>query len=148
MMTIFLHPPSSMLVFIMMIVFLWSICLYLYSAAIFICQRRNDLAHLKIKRTTPLQYYTTITSRCIRRQATERLPLAGSPAGRRSVTSSRVATKSPRKIPIGQAFYSDRALLVFLLRSFIIKKTRAYEVMQKRAVIPVCYGDCQFLSAS
>lgn len=34
-------------------------------------------------------------------------------------------------------YYSDRALFVFLLRSFIIKNTKAYELMQNRAVIPV-----------
>lgn len=33
--------------------------------------------------------------------------------------------------------YSDRALLVFLLRSFIIRNTRAYDEMQNKAVIPV-----------
>lgn len=33
--------------------------------------------------------------------------------------------------------YSERALFVFLLRSFIIKNTRAYDVMQNRAVMPV-----------
>lgn len=33
--------------------------------------------------------------------------------------------------------YSDRALLVFLLRSFIIRKTKEYEEMQKSAVMPV-----------
>lgn len=38
-----------------------------------------------------------------------------------------------------RTFHSDRALLVFLLLSFIIKNTRAYEVMQKRAVIPVYF---------
>lgn len=34
--------------------------------------------------------------------------------------------------------YSDRALLVFLLRNFIIKNTSPYEVIQNNAVIPVC----------
>lgn len=33
--------------------------------------------------------------------------------------------------------YSNRALLVFLLRSFIIRNTRAYDEMQNKAVIPV-----------
>ena len=33
--------------------------------------------------------------------------------------------------------YSERALFVFLLLSFIIKTTNAYELMQNRAVIPV-----------
>ena len=33
--------------------------------------------------------------------------------------------------------YSERALLVFLLLSFIIKITNAYELMQNKAVIPV-----------
>jgi len=35
------------------------------------------------------------------------------------------------------ALHSDRALFVFLLRSFIIKNTKAYELMQNKAVIPV-----------
>lgn len=33
--------------------------------------------------------------------------------------------------------HSERALFVFLLLSFIIKNTKAYDEMQNRAVIPV-----------
>lgn len=36
-----------------------------------------------------------------------------------------------------QSPYSERALFVFLLLSFIIKTTNAYELMQNKAVIPV-----------
>ena len=48
----------------------------------------------------------------------------------------KVVVNKPNETRLG-SFQSDRALLVFLLLSFIMRKTSAYDETQKSAVMPV-----------